>query len=267
MILSFLFHVVLMLALNSTEDLVIKQKLVWSDEFENPGVPDSTKWNFDIGDGCPNLCGWGNEELEFYTGRKENARIENGMLIIEAHKEDYGGRAYTSAKLVTRGKADWKYGHIEVRAKLPKGRGVWPAIWMLSSQKKYGRWPVSGEIDIMEHVGHDPRNVYGSIHTESYNHRDGTQRTAGFMEIQNSFSGSFHNYAIDWTEEYIEFFVDDIPYMRFVNEHATYKEWPFDQPFYLILNIAVGGTWGGQEGIDDTIWPQRMEIDYVRVYQ
>lgn len=257
----------LIFSLGHAEGDAFRQKLVWSDEFDYTGIPDSTRWNVDIGDGCPSLCGWGNEELEYYTNRPQNVKVENGSLIIEARKEDYSGRAYTSAKLLTRGKADWKYGHIEVRAKLPKGRGVWPAIWMLSSQKKYGGWPASGEIDIMEHVGYDPAFVYGSVHTESYNHVDGTQRTAGFMEMENPFADNFHIYAIDWTEEYIEFFTDDIPFMRFENEHNSYKEWPFDQNFYLILNIAVGGTWGGAEGIDDSIWPQRMEVDYVRVYQ
>ena len=244
-----------------------ERNLVWSDEFNYFGSPDSTKWQYDIGDGCPLLCGWGNQELQYYTQRPENVRVENGMLIIEARKENYETRHYTSGKLVTRGKADWKYGRIEVRAKLPSGRGTWPAIWMLSSEQRYGGWPASGEIDIMEHVGHEPNHVYGSVHTQAYNHVDGTQRTAGIMEFENLFEKTFHNYTIEWTAEQIQFLMDDIPYMTFDNEHATYAEWPFDAPFYLILNIAVGGTWGGQQGIDVAIWPQRMEIDYVRVYQ
>lgn len=244
-----------------------ERKLVWSDEFEKAGCPDTSKWAFDIGDGCPNLCGWGNEELQFYTDRPKNVRVENGMLIIEAHREKYKKRDYTSAKLITRGKAEWTHGRIEVRAKLPSGRGTWPAIWMLPAQRRYGGWPADGEIDIMEHVGHEPNHVYGSIHTKAYNHRDGTQKTAGMMEFEQLFEKTFHTYAIDWTPEQIQFFVDDIPFFTFENEHRTYAEWPFDAPFYLILNIAVGGTWGGATGVDESIWPQRMEVDFVRVYQ
>ena len=269
---SDVFAIVLMLftGIGSAEQPMpapASQKLVWSDEFNYTGAPDSSKWNYDIGDGCPNLCGWGNEELEYYTSRTENVRVENGMLIIEARKENYANRRYTSAKLVTRGIVDWQYGRIEVRAKLPSGRGTWPAIWMLPSQRRYGGWPADGEIDIMEHVGHEPNHVYGSVHTEAYNHRDGTQKTAGMMEFEQPFEKHFHTYTIDWTAERIEFLVDDIPYITFTNEHATFAEWPFDAPFYLILNIAVGGSWGGALGIDDSIWPQRMEMDFVRVYQ
>jgi beta-glucanase (GH16 family) len=221
------------------------QKLVWSDEFNYTGLPDSTKWRYDMGDGCPNLCGWGNQELEYYTSRPENARVENGSLIIEARKEEYAGSQYTSARLVSRGKGEWKYGRIEVRAKLPSGRGVWPAIWMLPVTHRYGGWPADGEIDIMEHVGYEPNHVYGSVHTKTYNHIDGTQRTAGFMEFDNPFQQHFHTYVIDWTEERIAFLIDDIPYFTFPNEQATYAEWPFDAPFYLIMNIAVGGRSGG----------------------
>jgi beta-glucanase (GH16 family) len=189
------------------------------------------------------------------------------MLTIEVRKEAYEGRRYTSARLVTRGRAAWQYGRIEVRAKLPSGRGTWPAIWMLPEKHRYGGWPADGEIDIMEHVGYEPNQVYGSIHTKAYNHMDGTQRTAGMMEFEYPFEKNFHTYAIDWTEDRIEFLVDEIPFLTFMNEKKSYAEWPFDAPFYLILNIAAGGTWGGQAGIDDKIWPQRMLIDYVRVYQ
>lgn len=241
--------------------------LVWSDEFDYTGTPDTLKWRFDIGDGCPQLCGWGNEELQYYTDRPANARVESGHLVIEARKEQFASSGYTSAKLVTRGIADWTYGRIEVRAKLPSGRGTWPAIWMLSAEQRYGGWPADGEIDIMEHVGFEPNHVYGSVHTKAYNHMDGTQRTAGIMEFEQPFEKHFHVYTIDWNAERIVFMVNEVPYLTFANEQKTYAEWPFDAPFYLILNIAVGGTWGGAEGIDDTIWPQRMEIDYVRVYQ
>ena len=150
---------------------------VWSDEFDYTGLPDSARWDYDLGDGCPKLCGWGNNELQYYTARRlGNARVENGRLIIEAHREDFEGRQYTSARLVSRHKGDWKYGRIAVRARLPRGRGVWPAIWMLPTHWKYGGWPESGEIDIMEHVGYEPDSVYSALHTKAYNGMAGTQK-------------------------------------------------------------------------------------------
>ena len=241
-------------------------KLIWSDEFDTPGNPDNTKWNYDLGDGCPNVCGWGNNEAEFYTQNLKNARIENGMLIIEAHKDSLNGKAYTSSRMVSKFKGDWLYGRIEVKAKLPRGKGTWPAIWMLSTDWKYGGWPASGEIDIMEHVGYDPGVIHGTIHTESYNHVKQTQKE-GKITIADA-QDQFHVYGINWTKDTMEFFIDDTVYHSVVRDPKdTFKEWPFDQRFHLILNIAVGGNWGGKEGIDDSIWPQRMTIDYVRVYQ
>ena len=147
------------------------RKLVWSDEFSTAGAPDTTRWNYDLGDGCPNVCGWGNNELEYYTNESKNVRIENDKLIIEAHKDSVGGKGFTSTRIVSKFKGDWLYGRIEVKAKLPRGKGTWPAIWMLSTDWKYGGWPASGEIDIMEHVGYDPGVVHGTIHTESYKDR------------------------------------------------------------------------------------------------
>ncbi|MCS6975169.1 MAG: glycoside hydrolase family 16 protein [Cyclobacteriaceae bacterium] len=242
------------------------EHLIWSDEFSSSGLPDTTKWNYDLGDGCPNLCGWGNNEAQFYTRRLGNARVENGMLVIEAHHHPDSTVPYTSARLVTRGKAQWKYARIEVRARLPKGRGTWPAIWMLPSDWKYGGWPASGEIDIMEHVGFDEGVIHGTVHTETYNHIKKTQRE-GIVRV-DGVTSDFHVYAVEWSENTIAFSVDGKTYYS-VNRSSTdtWKEWPFDQPFYLILNIAVGGFWGGMQGIDDSIWPQRMEVDYVRVYK
>ena len=153
--------------------------LVWKDEFNKSGLPDSTKWSYDKGRGCPDICGWGNNELQFYThNRKENARIVKGKLIIEVHKENFADANYTSARLVSKLKGDWKYGRFEIKAKIPKGRGTWPAIWMLSSDNAYGNWPSSGEIDIMEHVGYDANKIHCSIHTSAYNHTRGTQKTS-----------------------------------------------------------------------------------------
>lgn len=240
-------------------------RLVWSDEFDYTGLPDATKWGYDVGD-----HGWGNKELQNYTARrKENARVEDGRLIIEARRD---GSKYSSARLVSKDKGDWTYGRFEVRAKLPSGRGTWPAIWMLPTLKSYGEggWPDNGEIDIMEHVGFDPDVVHGSAHTKAYYHSIGTQKT-GKTTVPASRT-EFNVYAVEWTPDDIRWYVNDKHYFTFKNERRTnatagYKEWPFDKPFHLILNVAVGGTWGGAQGIDDSIWPQRMEVDYVRVYQ
>jgi beta-glucanase (GH16 family) len=246
--------------------LSCEKKPVWSDEFEYEGAPDSTKWNFDLGDGCPNVCGWGNNEAQYYTIDSKNVRVENGSLVIEARQDSLGGKAYTSTRIVTKQKGDWLYGRIEIRAKLPKGKGTWPAIWMLSTDWKYGGWPASGEIDIMEHVGYDPGVIHGTIHTEKYNHIVQTQKE-GKLTIADAMD-QFHVYAIDWTKDKIDFFVDEQLYHTVVRDPKDdFTGWPFDQKFHLIMNIAVGGNWGGKEGIDDSIWPQKMEIDYVRVYQ
>jgi len=242
------------------------KKPVWSDEFENAGAPDSTKWNYDLGDGCPNVCGWGNNESQYYTKDAKNVRVENGNLVIEAHKDSLGGKAYTSTRIVSKFKGDWLCGRIEVKAKLPKGKGTWPAIWMLSTDWKYGGWPASGEIDIMEHVGYDPGVIHGTIHTESYNHGIGTQKE-GKITVEDAMD-AFHVYAVDWTRDKMDFYVDDKLYHTVTRDpNEDFKGWPFDQRFHLIMNIAVGGNWGGKEGIDDSIWPQRMEVDYVRVFQ
>jgi len=245
---------------------VESEKPVWSDEFDTAGKPDTTKWNYDMGDGCPDVCGWGNNEAQYYTADNKNVRVENGNLIIEAHKDSLGGKAYTSTRIVSKHKGDWLYGRIEVRAKLPKGKGTWPAIWMLSTDWIYGGWPASGEIDIMEHVGYDPGVIHGTIHTEKYNHIKQTQKE-GKITIADVMD-QFHVYAIDWTKDKIDFFVDDSLYHSVTRDpQDDFNGWPFDQKFHLIMNIAVGGNWGGKEGIDDSIWPQRMEIDYVRIYQ
>lgn len=234
-------------------------ELVWNDEFDYKGLPDSAKWNYDTGG-----HGWGNKELQYYTAwRPENARVENGKLIIEARKEPWEGRSYTSARLVTKGKGDWQYGRIEVRAKLPKGVGTWPAIWLLSSKSE--KWPDDGEIDIMEHVGYNPGKIHASIHCKKYYHSIGTQKTDTTMVPD--YSEKFHVYALEWNKDSVNVAVDNKVYFTFTNEHTGYEAWPFDNKMHLLLNIAVGGTWGGQKGIDDKSWPAIMEVDYVRVYR
>jgi beta-glucanase (GH16 family) len=240
--------------------------LVWADEFDYRGLPDTTRWNYDVGDGCPDLCGWGNGELQSYTkGRPENARVEDGHLVIEARRESLGARSFTSARLVSRGRGDWRYGRFEIRALLPSGKGTWPAIWMLPTDWAYGGWPASGEIDVMEHVGFAPESIHASIHTAAYNHQKGTQRTNRIVVADAE--RAFHVYAVEWTPDRIDFFVDSTRYHSFENEKTGSETWPFDRRFHLVLNIAVGGMWGGMRGVDASIWPQRILVDYVRVYQ
>lgn len=234
----------------------------WADEFDYQGLPDHDKWGYDVGS---ENNGWGNNELQFYTEKRmENARVGDGVLTITAIKEEHQGLAYTSARLVSRGKADFLYGRFEVRAKVPRGVGTWPAVWMLPSQWEYGGWPASGEIDILEHVGYDQDVVHISVHTEAYNHAIGTQKTAT-KKIEHA-TTEFHTYRIDWTPAYIQGYVDDVQIFNFQNEGTGYKVWPFDKRFHWLINLAVGGNWGGQQGIDEEAFPARMEVDYVRVY-
>lgn len=234
--------------------------MVWNDEFSYTGLPDTSKWNYDVGG-----HGWGNNELQFYTANRiENARVSGGKLIIEARKEQWDNRNYTSARLISKGKGDWQYGRIEVKAKIPQGLGTWPAIWMLGSTTPL-KWPDDGEIDIMEHVGFDQGRIHASIHCKKYNHVIGTQKTAQTMVPDCS--EAFHVYFVEWSKEKVEIGIDGKVYFTFINEHSSYDAWPFDEPMHLLLNIAVGGNWGGQKGVDETIWPRRMEIDYVRVFQ
>ena len=243
--------------------------LVWSDEFEGNSI-DESKWSFEIGDGCDiseDLCGWGNNELEYYTDRTENAYLSDGNLVIKAKKESslyLGKHQYTSARMVTKNKGDWKYGRIDVRAKLPIGQGLWPAIWMLPTENVYGGWPKSGEIDIMEYLGHKPSEVLGTIH---YGH-DFWRYNSQYLELEEgTFADDFHVFTVLWDENCIQFQMDGInigvPNTRSTVLPTTY---PFDQDFHLILNVAVGGNLPGSPDAS-TVFPQTMEVDYVRVYQ
>ncbi|PLK45366.1 family 16 glycosylhydrolase [Emticicia sp. TH156] len=240
-----------------------KSAPVWADEFNYTGLPDTGKWSYDTGGN-----GWGNDEKQFYTKDAKNARVENGVLIIEARKEKFENNNYTSARLVTKNKADFLYGRFEIKAKLPKGRGTWPAAWMLATEKSYGAnyWPDNGEIDIIEHVGYDQNRIHGNIHTKAFNHTIKTNK--GNNVVVPGVSDDFHVYACEWTPDKISIEIDGNKYFTFTREaNYGWAEWPFDKKFHLLLNIAVGGSWGGQQGIDDNIFPQRMEVDYVRVYQ
>jgi len=261
-----LIAIILLSTLTVSASAQKQLRLVWSDEFNIDGAPDTRRWSYDLGDGCPDNCGWGNNELQFYTADSINARVESGVLIIEAHKDSIGGKPFSSAKIVSRENGNWLYGRFEIRAKLPRGIGTWPAIWMLPTDWKYGGWPTSGEIDIMEHVGYDPGEIHGTIHTEAYNHIKQTQKE-GKINVPDA-QDEFHVYTVDWSRNRMDFYVDNRLYHTVTrNPKDDYRGWPFDQRFYLIMNVAVGGNWGGAKGVDPDIWPQRMEVDYVRVYK
>lgn len=238
-------------------------QLVWSDEFDYTNLPDTTKWAYDT-EG--NAEGWGNNEAQHYTtADKDNAWVENGVLRITALKENTEDKLFTSARLVS--KVDWQYGKIEVGARLPQARGSWSAIWMMPGgwTFKDGNWPDIGEIDIMEHVGHDLGVVHGSAHSKEYQWQKKTQKTntVYIADVHQT----FHNYVLDWSPEELNMYVDDSLYFNYKNEGLGETKWPYNKPFYLILNLAVGGAWGGMQGIDEAAFPQTMEVDYVRVYQ
>ncbi len=243
-------------------------RLVWSDEFEGESI-DSTKWSFNLGDGCQlgeNLCGWGNNELQYYTDREENVYLQNGNLVIKARKENpfYEGYQYTSSRLVSKNKGDWTFGRVDVRAKMLLGKGLWPAIWMLPTDTVYGGWPKSGEIDIMEYLGDRPSEVLGTIH---YGHDFWRYNSQSIALDEGTFAEDFHVFSVLWTDQCIQFQMDGknigVPNTRSTVLPTT---WPFDQNFHMILNIAVGGNLPGNPDAS-TIFPQTMEVDYVRVYQ
>ena len=233
------------------------ETLVWEDQFDGRGLPDAGRWDYEVGRVR-------NNERQYYTrARTTNARVEDGLLVIESHRESYEGADYTSASLTSR--ASWTYGRIEVRAKLPKGRGTWPAIWTLGTNIREAGWPRCGEIDIMEHVGFDPGRIHANIHTTAYNHVQGTNKGSSITVSRPD--EEFHVYSGTWTPDRIDFFVDGQRYFTFLKAPGGDAIWPFDKPQYLILNLAIGGSWGGQQGIDDAAFPARYVIDFVRVYR
>ncbi|MCF7885075.1 MAG: glycoside hydrolase family 16 protein [Candidatus Marinimicrobia bacterium] len=235
-------------------------KLVWHDEFDSDSL-NTQLWKYETGG-----HGWGNNEEQYYTERRENAYLKDGNLIICARKENYEDSDYTSARLNSR--QGWTYGRFDVKAKLPQGRGTWPAIWMLPDEWTVGtgNWPGVGEIDIMEHVGYDPGQVHASIHTEAYNHVKGTQKTAQIFDT--TVFSQFHVYSLEWNQSSIQVSMDDSLYFTYQKEaDADWKTWPFTQDFHLLLNLAIGGAWGGAQGIDNSIFPAKFVIDYVRVYK
>ena len=232
----------------------------WSEEFNIDGLPNSENWIYEIGTGCPDLCGWGNGESQYYTDRVENVKVENGLLKITAKTESYNGSNYTSARIISRDKYEFQYGRVDIRAKLPTGAGTWPALWMLGANHQSVGWPACGEVDIMEHWGHNPTVISGAIHTpDSF----GDTWTKG-ETIVSDYSTQFHIYSINWTSEKIEFFVDDNIFYTYNPSPKTETNWPFDAPAFFILNVAMGGSWFD---IDPNFVESTMEVDYIRVYQ
>ncbi len=231
--------------------------VLWHEDFNVNGAPNTNHWNYQTGGG-----GWGNNEVQYYTNG-ENVIIEDGVLKLEARKEQRGTNTFTSTRMNTSGKVDILYGRIEVRAKLPRTGGTWPAIWMMPTDGAYGGWPNSGEIDIMEHTGNNYGHVFGTIHTGAYNHILGTQ-SGGGVDIDNV-TEEFHTYTLEWYPTHMDWYIDDVHIFNFENEYKTSAEWPFDKPFHLLLNIAVGGNLGGTVDMNG-VWPQQMIVDYIKVY-
>lgn len=235
--------------------LPAERTMIWSDEFNGTEL-DTSSWNYELGDGCPYLCGWGNAERQLYT--TENHSFRNGHLVITARKD---GNVYTSTRITTKNKQSFKYGRIETRAKLATGEGLWPAFWMLGQNIDSVRWPLCGEIDIMEYLGREPGEVFTSLHTQAGHGDNASFKKTRFADIEQG----FHRYAVEWTAEQITFFVDDQLVYNFNPEDKSAAVWPYDQPFYILLNLAVGGNFGGPD-VDDSVFPQELVVDYVRVY-
>ena len=245
-----------------TAEVLYGYDLVWGEEFDEAEV-DTTAFNYDIGNGCPNLCGWGNRELQYYTQEKENVFIEDGKLVIRAVKLQPTG--FESAKLHTKGKKEFQYGRIDVRARLPFGQGIWPAIWMLGSNIDDVSWPACGEIDIMEMVGHTPKITHGTAHWGAQGAGSSTFKTSSFI-LEENFSEKFHVFSLIWEENELVWYVDETKFQTITPNDMQGEQYRFNAPFYLILNLAVGGNWPGEPD-ETTVFPQQMEIDYVRVFQ
>jgi beta-glucanase (GH16 family) len=238
--------------------------LAWGDEF-NTGILDAAAWTVEGGDGCPSICGWGNNELEYYTARPENLFFQDGKLLIEARRENFSGKNFTSSKLVSRDKKIFKFGRIDIRAKLPKGKGIWPALWMLPQSNVYGGWPRSGEIDIMELVGHEANKVYGTLH---FGPGPGSTQISRSYTLPGGalFNDEFHVFSLEWKLDQIKWYVDGNLFSTVNKPDVGAATWPFNEDFFFILNLAVGGNWPGSPDAS-TQFPQWLIVDYVRVYQ
>ena len=246
---------------NDRQTVTNFKTITMQDEFDLEGAPNSDIWTYDIGRGSN---GWGNNELQYYTDRPQNVTIQNGYLIITAEKENFQGASYTSARLLTKDLFEQKYGRFEARIKLPWGQGIWPAFWLLGANSDEVTWPACGEIDIMENRGQEPTLINGTVHRPGYS--GGESITKAYSLVGDPFDTDFHIFGIEWGPEYINFYVDDVLYNQITPDDVT-GEWIFDdQPFYIIMNVAVGGNYVGAPN-NDTVFPQTMLVDYVRVYQ
>jgi beta-glucanase (GH16 family) len=250
---------------DETQTVTNFTELVMQDEFDIDGNLDSALWSFDIGNGEGTDAGpgWGNNELQYYTDRKENITVQNGILIITAKKESYEGSSYTSAKILTKGKFSQAYGRFEARMRLPYGQGMWPAFWLLGDNIDEVKWPNCGEIDIMENRGQEPSITNGTVHGPGYS--GGQAITKSYDLVNDRLDTGFHVFGIEWGPKYINFYVDDVLYNQITPADVT-GEWVFDRPFYIIINLAVGGSFVGSPN-SETSFPQTLLVDYVRVYK
>lgn len=245
---------------DETQTVATFTNLVLDENFDNDGAPNDQVWGFDIGNG---IDGWGNQELQYYTDRPENVTIQNGVLLITAQQESFQGSEYTSARLLTKDKFEQRYGRFEARIRLPFGQGIWPAFWMLGADIDENPWPGAGEIDIMEYRGQNPTVLIGSVHGPGYS---GGEAISKEYTLQNDrFDTGFHIFGVEWGPEYVNFYVDDVLYNQITPEDVT-GPWVFDKPFYILMNLAVGGTFVGSPNAE-TEFPQTMIVDYVRVYK
>ena len=242
------------------QTVITMKELVMQDEFDTNGAPNPSLWSYNIGTGNN---GWGNNELQYYTDRPENIVVENGMLKITAIRELYLGSGYTSARILTKGKFEKKYGRFEARIKLPWGKGIWPAFWMLGANSDTVIWPQCGEIDVMEYLGNNPTTVFGTVHGPGYSGAESISKN--YSLLNNRFDNDFHVFGIEWGENYINYYVDDVLYNQITPEDVP-GEWVFNEPFYIILNMAVGGNLPGTPN-SQTVFPQTMLVDYIRVYE
>ena len=271
---TFIFASVLILVsceTDTTQTVTTLNNLIWQDEFDVNGAVDTTKWAFDIGDGSEQgIPGWGNNELQYYTNRPENIIVEDGALVITANQEAFMGSSYTSARINTRGLFEQQHGRFEARIQLPTGKGIWPAFWLLGDDEGGTlQWPQIGEIDIMEYLGNQPTIVFGTVHGPGYS---GGESISKEYQLQNDrFDNGFHVFGIEWSPNRINYYVDGDLYQSITPETVEDEtngqgEWVFNRPFYIILNVAVGGNLPGSPN-DETLFPQKMLVDYVRVYQ
>jgi beta-glucanase (GH16 family) len=256
--LVFLFAVFTSCSTSETQTVAKFKTITMQDEFDVEGTPNSSIWTYDIGGN-----GWGNNELQYYTNRSNNVTVQNGYLLITAEKENFEGASYTSARLLTKGLFEQKYGRFEARIKLPWGQGLWPAFWLLGSDIDTVQWPNCGEIDIMENRGQEPTLINGTVHGPGYS--GGESITKSYSLTNDRFDTDFHIFGIEWAPDYINYYVDDVLYNQITPADVT-GEWVFDKPFFIIINLAVGGNYVGSPNTE-TVFPQTMLVDYVRVYK